>query len=141
MEDLDLDLDLPSSSFMITMFGVFSIGSTDLRFWQIALDLVCRSKSSSSLFSIRSDRLLQPMRVFRRDVYDTVSSDAACRFFILVFGFLFYGLGHWAKDVNNTFGFQSRGEWLGCGCFCSCLKNGFLCHWKEFMFYKLKIEL
>jgi hypothetical protein len=42
------------------------------------------------------------------------SSTAACRFFILVFCFLFYGLGCWAEDVNNTSGFHSRGEWFGC---------------------------
>jgi hypothetical protein len=73
------------------------------------------------------------------------SSTAVCRFFILVFCFLFYGPDRWAEDVNNAYGFQSRGEWFGCGCFCSCLKNDFLCPWKEFeladLFYKLKIGL
>jgi hypothetical protein len=77
---------------MIAVYGVFSIGSTGLLFWRVALDLVCRSRSRSSLFNIRSDRLLQPMCVFRRDVYDTVSSDAACRFFIFYFMVLAIGL-------------------------------------------------
>jgi hypothetical protein len=35
---------------------------------------------------------------------------AACRFFILIFCFLFYGSGHWVEDVNNVSGFQSRRE-------------------------------
>jgi hypothetical protein len=64
---------------------------------------------------------------------------------MLLVGFLFYSPGHWAKDMNKASSFQSRGEWLGCGCFCSCLKNGFLFHWNEFaladLFYKLKVGL
>ena len=76
------------------------------------------------------------------------SSDAACKFFILIFCFLFYGPSHWTEDVNNAYGFQSRREWFGpfgCGSFCLCLENGFLCPRKEFvladLFYKLKIGL
>ena len=45
------------------------------------------------------------------------SSAAACRFFILVFDFLFDDPGRWAEDVNNASNFQSRGEWFGCGYF------------------------
>jgi hypothetical protein len=45
------------------------------------------------------------------------SSAAACRFFILIFCFLFYGPSCWADDMNNAFGFQSRGERFGCRCF------------------------
>jgi hypothetical protein len=50
--------DLSFFPFKIAVFGVFFVGSTDLRFLQIALDLVCKSRSRSSLFNIRSDRLL-----------------------------------------------------------------------------------
>jgi hypothetical protein len=45
------------------------------------------------------------------------SSAAACRFFILVFSFLFYGPGRWAENMNNASGFQSREKWFGCECF------------------------
>jgi hypothetical protein len=45
------------------------------------------------------------------------SSVAACRFFILAFCFLFYGLSRWVEDVNNAPGFQLRMEWFGCECF------------------------
>jgi hypothetical protein len=33
------------------------------------------------------------------------SSATACKFFILVFCFLYYGPGRWAEDVNNPYGF------------------------------------
>jgi hypothetical protein len=90
----DLDLDLPSSSFTIIVFDVFSIGSTGLRFWRVALalDLVCRSRSRSSLFNIIYDRLLQPRRVFQRSVYDIVLLSLLLVGFLFFFGFLFYGL-------------------------------------------------
>jgi hypothetical protein len=39
-------------------------------------------------------------------------STAVCRFFILVFGFLFYGPDLWVKDMNIVSDFQSRGNGL-----------------------------
>jgi hypothetical protein len=42
---------------------------------------------------------------------------ATCRFFILVFCFLFYDPSRWVEDVNNASGFQLKGVWFGCGCF------------------------
>jgi hypothetical protein len=75
-EDLNLGLDLPFSSFTIAMLDVFSIGSTGLHLWRVALNLVCRSISKSilrsNLFNLRYDRLLKPRHVFRIDVYNSV---------------------------------------------------------------------
>jgi hypothetical protein len=71
-EDLDLDLDLPSSSLTIAVLGIFSVRSTGLCFWRVALNQIFRSRSQSSVFNIRSNRLLQPRRVFLRNVYNTV---------------------------------------------------------------------
>jgi hypothetical protein len=64
------------------------------------------------------------------------SSAAACRFFILVFCFLFYGPGRGVEDVNNVSGFQSRGEWFRCECFAYAWKMASCA-----IFYKLKIGL
>jgi hypothetical protein len=55
---LDLDLDILSSFFTIAVLSVFSVGFTGLCFLQLALDIVCRSRSRSSLFNIRSYRFL-----------------------------------------------------------------------------------
>jgi hypothetical protein len=68
----------------------------------------------------------------------------ACRFLFL-FLFLFYGPGRWTEDVNNAYGFRVETGMFWVWVFCSCLGNGFLCHWKEFaladLFYKLKVGL
>jgi hypothetical protein len=66
-EDLNLDLDLLSSPLKIAVLGVFSVSSTGLRFWWVALDLIFRSRSRFGLFNIKSYCLLQRRRVFDSD--------------------------------------------------------------------------
>ena len=83
----DLDLDFSSSPFMIAVLGVFSVDSFGLRFLRIALDLFCRSRSKSSLFNFRSDRLFWPISVFRSDVYDVVLLRCYLWGFCFIFNF------------------------------------------------------
>jgi hypothetical protein len=47
--------------------------------------------------------------------------------------------------MNNASGFRVERGMFWVWVFCSCLGNGFLCHWKEYaladLFYNLKIKL
>ena len=109
--------DLPSSFFTIALFGVFFVGSTSLRFWWIALHLVCRSRTDLVYSTL--NLIVFFSQNMSSKVMFTIScfSAATCKFFILVFCFLFYDPSRWAKDMNNVYGFQSRREWFMCGCF------------------------
>jgi hypothetical protein len=78
---------------MIAMLGVFSIGFTGLRFWRVALDLVCRSRDLDLVCRSRDLDLvsstLNLIVFFSQGVssegMSTIpcSSIADCRFFIL----------------------------------------------------------
>jgi hypothetical protein len=59
-----LNLGLPSSLFTVAVLDVFSVNSSGLHFWRIALYLVCKSRSRSSLFNLKFDLLLWPRQVF-----------------------------------------------------------------------------
>jgi hypothetical protein len=76
----DLVLYLSSSPFIVTVLGVFSIGSSSLHLWRVALDLIYSTLNLNVFFDqdVSFEMFMMPC-----------SSVATCGVFVLFFIFIF----------------------------------------------------